>query len=58
MNKFVRHLRADPDHPGEFMLDLGDDLVTQLGWKVGDVVTWTNNEDGTWTLTKTETAGE
>jgi hypothetical protein len=55
MTSFVRKLHPDPDHPGEFMLDLGDDLVTQLGWKVGDTVTWTDNKDGTWTLTKTST---
>ena len=52
MTTFVRHLRPDPEHPGEFMLDLGDDLVTQLGWQVGDTVEWTDNQDGTWTLKK------
>ena len=54
-NSFVRVLKEDPEFPGEFMLDLGDDLVNQLGWKIGDTVTWTDNQDGTWTLTKTST---
>jgi ABC-type lipoprotein release transport system permease subunit len=53
MATFVRQLHEDPEFPGEFMLDLGDDLVNQLGWKIGDTVTWTDNQDGTWTLTKT-----
>ena len=53
---FVRVLKEDPEFSGEFMLDLGDDLVTQLGWKIGDTVTWTDNQDGTWTLTKTTTS--
>ena len=49
---FTRTLLEDPDHPGEFMLDLGQDLVDQLGWKIGDTVTWRDNLDGTWTLTR------
>jgi hypothetical protein len=54
---FTRELKEDPDFPGEFMLDLGDELVNQLGWKVGDTVVWTDNQDGTWTLKK-KTAGK
>ena len=53
---FVRTLKEDPEFPGEFMLDLGNDLVNQLGWQIGDTVTWTDNQDGTWTLTKTTTS--
>jgi len=49
---FVRVLKEDPEFPGEFMLDLGQDLVDQLGWKIGDTVTWRDNQDGTWTLTR------
>jgi len=56
MIKFVRHLRPDPDIPGEFLLDLGDDLVTALGWQAGDQVEWIDNQDGTWTIQKTTTA--
>ncbi len=50
--EFTRILIEDPKDPGEFLLDLGDDLVKQLGWKVGDTVTWIDNLDGTWTLKK------
>ena len=52
MTIYTRHLRADPDLPGEFLLDLGDDLVTALGWQVGDNIEWIDNQDGTWTLRK------
>jgi hypothetical protein len=52
MTQFTRKLLEDPEYPGEFMLDLGDDLVNQLGWKIGDEITWTENQDGTWTLQK------
>ena len=53
--KFTRTLLEDPEFPGEFLLDLGDDLVNQLGWKVGDKIEWIDNQDGTWTLQKTTT---
>ena len=52
MTTFVRQLHPDPDQPGEFLLDLGDDLVTQLGWQAGDTIQWVDNKDGTWTLHK------
>jgi ABC-type lipoprotein release transport system permease subunit len=52
ITSFVRVLKEDPEFPGEFMLDLGQDLVDQLGWKIGDTVTWRDNQDGTWTLTR------
>ncbi len=54
MLKFVRKLQADPDNPGEFVLDLGDDLVSALGWQVGDTIEWTNNKDGSWTASKVD----
>jgi hypothetical protein len=49
---FVRALVEDPDHPGEVLLDLGDELCEQLGWKPGDTLVWKDNLDGTWTLSK------
>ena len=52
ITSFTRTLKEDLDHPGEFMLDLGQDLVDQWGWKIGDTVTWHDNQDGTWTLTR------
>lgn len=45
----------DPDHPGELMLDLGQEISDQLGWRPGDRVEWLDNKDGSWTLEKTIT---
>lgn len=42
----------DPDNPGEFLLDLGSELCAELEWQVGDTITWIDNKDGTWTLSK------
>ena len=45
----------DPDHPGELMLDLGQDICDQLDWRPGDRVEWLDNKDGSWTLEKIQT---
>jgi hypothetical protein len=42
----------NPDNPEELMLDLGNEVCDELGWKEGDVVEWIDNKDGTWTLRK------
>ena len=42
----------DPDQPGELLLDLGQDLCDQLGWRPGDLLEWTDNKDGSCILKK------
>lgn len=49
---FITTIVEDPDHPGEMLLDLGDELCEHLGWKPGDELDWIDNKDGTWTLRK------
>ena len=51
-NKFVRPIVEDPDHPGELLLDLGNELCEQMDWEPGDTVKWTQLEDGRWTIKK------
>lgn len=36
----------------EHYLEFPDNLMEQVGWKVGDTVLWSQNEDGSWILTK------
>ena len=50
--KWTRSVTKDPDHPGEFILDLGKEVCDAAGWKTGDTIKWINNQDGTWTLKK------
>lgn len=50
---FIRTIVDDPDHPGEMLLDLGDEIREHLGWKEGDTLEWIDNKDGTWTIKKT-----
>jgi hypothetical protein len=45
----------DDQDPEQLLLDLGTELCEQLGWRVGDTLTWTDNGDGSWTLTKQPT---
>jgi hypothetical protein len=45
----------DEQDPEQLLLDLGTELCEQLGWRVGDVLTWCDNQDGSWTLTKQQT---
>jgi len=42
----------DPDHPGEMLLLLGEELTQHLAWIEGDTLEWIDNKDGTWTLRK------
>ena len=51
-SKFVRPIVEDPDHPGELLLDLGNELCEQLDWQPGDTIEWKQQEDGSWSLTK------
>jgi len=45
----------DEQDPEQLLLDLGTELCEQLGWRVGDTLNWTDNGDGSWTLTKQQT---
>lgn len=42
----------NPDDPGEWLLDLGEELCQQLGWQVGDTLIWQQEEEGRWLLTR------
>lgn len=39
---------------GDLAIEFPDDLMEAAGWKVGDVLEWIDNKDGTWTLKKKE----
>jgi hypothetical protein len=53
--KHIVNVVDDPDHPGEFLLDLGLELCSSLGWQPWDTMLWTDNKDGTLTLQKQTT---
>jgi len=50
--EWIQALVEAPDHPGELLLDLGNELCEYLDWKEGDTLDWIDNKDGTWTIRK------
>ncbi|WP_367971641.1 hypothetical protein RJD38_14995 [Vibrio scophthalmi] len=37
---------------GEHYFEIPDEYLDELGWQAGDSVIWTQNEDGSFSLTK------
>jgi hypothetical protein len=51
---FSRRLIEDPNDPEQLILDLGQELCDELGWNVGDTLTWIDNKDGSWQIKKVD----
>ena len=49
LKKYVLPIEADGD---DLLLSFPDALMESVGWEVGDQVIWTENGDGSWTLSK------
>lgn len=48
---WVITLEEDPE-TGDLILPLSDEIMDSAGWKLGDVLEWVDNKDGTWVLRK------
>jgi hypothetical protein len=44
-------VEEDPE-TGELVLQLPEEFLNVQGWKEGDELNWTDNKDGSWTLSK------
>ena len=44
-------LETDPS-TGDLVLPISDELMREVGWKIGDTIRWTEQKDGSWHLTK------
>jgi bifunctional DNA-binding transcriptional regulator/antitoxin component of YhaV-PrlF toxin-antitoxin module len=53
MNTYTLEVKQSDD--GELYLDLPDEVLTELGWKIGDTLLWEDNKDGSFSLKKKET---
>jgi hypothetical protein len=53
LNSKIVTLVEDED-TGDLILPIGDELMTEVGWEVGDTLEWINNNDGSFTLSKTK----
>lgn len=50
-NRWTIDVKED-EFTGDAILELPQDLLDSAGWKEGDVLTWKDLGDGTWSLTK------
>jgi hypothetical protein len=46
-------LEDDPE-TGDLIMPLTDEILDSAGWKEGDTLEWIDNENGSWTLRKTD----
>ncbi len=52
MSKWTLEVQESPT--GDQFIVFPPDALDQVGWKEGDEIEWTDNGDGSWTLTKKE----
>ena len=52
-NKWTLEVQEDPE-TGDAILEFPPELMEQAGWKEGDVLTWKDLGNGSWSLTKQE----
>ena len=51
MTQWTITVEEDPD-TGDLILPLPPELLEMQGWKEGDVLKWTDNKDGSWSMEK------
>lgn len=51
MSKWTVTLETDPE-TGDLMLPFTDEMISQVGWAIGDTIQWIDNKDGSWTMRK------
>ena len=47
-------VQLEKDSDGELVLPFNEEMLDELGWGVGDTLTWTDNGDGTFSISKHE----
>ena len=51
MSRYVITVEEDPE-TGELVLPFSDEMLAEVGWVVGDTLSWEIQDDGSWTLRK------
>lgn len=44
-------VKEDPES-GDMIIEFSDEILEAAGWTFGDVIIWTDNGNGSWTLSK------
>ncbi len=45
-------VKLEEDENGELVLPLPEETLKELGWEIGDTLTWTKIDENTWQLSK------
>ena len=45
----------EEDSNGDLVLPFDEDMLAELGWDAGDTLKWTDNGDGTFSISKYDT---
>jgi hypothetical protein len=53
-NKWILTVQEADDNSGDAIIEFTPEMLDQLRWEEGDTITWKDNEDGSFTLNKTE----
>jgi hypothetical protein len=48
----VKHIVTVQESDDDYYIELPPEVWDELGWHVGDVVTWTQQPDGSWHIRK------
>jgi hypothetical protein len=51
MTRYTAEVKYDKD-TDEHYLQFDPEVLSQMGWDFGDTITWKDNNDGSFTLTK------
>jgi hypothetical protein len=43
---------VEDEDTGDLILPIGDELMAEVGWEVGDTLDWVDNKDGSFTIMK------
>jgi plastocyanin len=43
---------VEKDENNELVIPFDEDLMSEIGWEVGDTIEWTENDNGSFTLTR------
>ena len=55
MKKYTVEIIEEGD---DVILPLPPEMLEELGWKEEDILVWTDNKDGSWSLSKKDTGDE
>jgi hypothetical protein len=50
-NKWILEVQEDPE-TGDCILEFPPEMLEKAGWKEGDTLIWTDQGDGSWSLSK------